>query len=245
MTIAALSSGPEGTYNALFVDTGSTSVADGSTHRHDKLHRIFGETFITAVGDACIIAIALQMARASKKRPNLRDAICVGALFAELEMAYKTRSLLGVPAPSMQNHQPCTTLVVCNRAEVFFWKVEFRAEKGTHAIPASPTFLARDSMVVLRGVTIAPINGFSLSDVGPERIEQVSFEVMTTVNDQLVQEHGAERLPYEFERRLSGVILPHATNAPSTRVEPGVAPLRFLGLVGEPPRRASAAQPAP
>jgi hypothetical protein len=216
MTIAALVCGRSGTYNALLVDTGVIGVG-GTILRRDKLHNVFGETYVTCVGDACLLEVLTNRVKASTTRPNLRDPRVIDSLFAEVEDAHRTGLLADVttifpPAP------PSTTLVVCNRAEVFFWRLEL-APTGVHARLAAPTVLASDSMAILRGHSVVPVNGFSTDSAA--EIEAFSLDVMMQVNT-MIEQGGWEKLPYDLGQRLSGVVLPHKTSVGATRIDPGV-----------------------
>lgn len=169
--------------------------------------------------------------RTSKKRPNLREPNVVAALYSELEAARKSGLLLGVPT-AFPPAPPCTTLVVRNRAEAFFWKVEFDATASAHVTPPAPTFLDADGMVVLRGVTVANMTGFST--VALASAEEVIVDQMVNVNSQL-EMAGADKLGYEMNRRVSGIILPHKTSEAATRLDPGVPQMVFRGLPEPPP----------
>lgn len=225
MTIAALVRGREGTYNALLADTGAVR-SDGSIHRHDKLHRVFGETWVTAVGDACVLVILANKMRTSKKRPNLRAPDVINGICSELVDARRTGLLLGVPT-AFPPSPLCTMLAVCNRAEVFFWKLTLDPETGAYDRPTTPTPLRSDSMVVLRGNTVAQIDGFFTVDA--VEIEAVSFGMMTEVNAS-IERDGWEKLPYDLERRISGIVLPHRTSDKATRIDPRLPPMPVVGL---------------
>jgi hypothetical protein len=84
VTIVARVRGRPGTYNALVVDTGAI-WSDVAIADHDKLHRIFGDTYATCVGDAALLAVLLRRTRDDERRPNLRDPNVVAALISELE----------------------------------------------------------------------------------------------------------------------------------------------------------------
>ncbi|HEY2409546.1 MAG TPA: hypothetical protein VGI10_26255 [Polyangiaceae bacterium] len=225
MTIAAIVRGRQGTYNALFVDTGAVR-SDGVVADHDKLHRVFGDTYTTCVGDASLLVVLSNLVRTSRTRPNLRDPKVIGALMSEVELARRNGALLGVPT-AFPAPPRCTTLVVCNRSEAFFLKMEFNTEAGTHVIPVAPAFLEPDAMLVLRGVTVATIEGFFT--VEQTTVEQVVVDQMVGVNEQL-ERGGADRLPYQMKRRVSGIILPHKTSSEATRIDPGVPPMPIHGI---------------
>lgn len=217
MTIAALVRGRTSSYNALVVDTGALR-SDGVVQRHDKLYRVFGETYATCIGDASILEILLARTGPGRVRPNLRDRTFVHGMFAELASARRTGILLGTarafpPAPS------CTTLAICNRAEVFFWKVERDEETHALQVATAPTFLDAESMVVLRGVTVVSVEGFLT--MTQEAAERTIVDQMAGINAHL-EASGAEKLGYEMQRRVSGIILPHKTSEPGVWIDPGV-----------------------
>ncbi len=225
MTILALVRGKQGTYNALLADTGATGP-DGDVAQHDKLHRIFGETFVSCVGDASLLSIIVSRVRLTKSRPNLRDAQFITSVYEELHLARRNGVLLGSavrfpPAP------PCTTLTVCNREQVFFWKVEQDPSTQSPTMPDAPTHLALDCMVVMRGVTVVTIEGFFTVPLADA--EELIIDQMLNVNTKL-EADGAERLGYTLSRRVSGIILPHKSSDAAIRIDPGVPPLPIRGL---------------
>jgi hypothetical protein len=211
MTIAALIRGRPGTYNALFVDTGAVR-SDGVLERHDKLANLFGETFATCVGDASILKI-LAARVALGRRPNLRERATVSGLYDELAEARRTSLLLGVPV-AFPPQPPCTTLLVCNRAETFFWKVE------DGIVPDAPSFVEPDSMVVMRGVTVVNMGGFAT--VPPGDVAQFVIDQLPHVDAQ-VTARGAEPLGYTLDGQASGVVLPHKTSDALQRTTPTLA----------------------
>ncbi len=227
MTIAALVRGRAMTYNALVVDTGAVR-SDGFIADHDKLHRVFGDTYLTCVGDATLLPILLSSAKASKRRPNLRDSGFISSLFSELQIARKSGLVLGVPTAFPATTPPCTILAVCNREQAFFWKVNFDVATDMHVIPTAPTFLEPNSMIVLRGVTVATLEGFTTVDAA--NAEEVIVDQMINVNAEIEKGAGAEKLPYQMKRRVSGIILPHKTSDAATRIDPGVPPMPMRGL---------------
>jgi hypothetical protein len=108
----------------------------------------------------------------------------------------------------------------------------YDAATRDHVQPQAPTFLGpEEEMVVLRGVTVATIDGFSTVEV--ERLETVTVDMMLDVNAQL-ERSGADKLPYVMKRRVSGIILPHKTSDAATRVDPGVPQMPIHAFPDEP-----------
>lgn len=230
MTIAALVRGKEDSYNALFVDTGALGPQDHVAH-FDKLHRLFGETYAAIVGDSTIGILALVRGRVAtrKRRPNLRDPLFVRALFEEMEGARAARELFGVVS-NFPERPDCTMLLVCNRAEAFYWRVEHDPNRGGHQFPEAPTPLDANSMLVFRGLHVGVINNFFT--IEPDRLESLVVDQMLNVNARL-EAGGAAPLPYAVSRRVSGVILPHKTSNALRRIDAGVAPMPIDGLPAE------------
>jgi hypothetical protein len=219
MTIACLVRGKAETYNALLVDTGAMR-SDGEVFHFDKLYKPFGDTFVTCVGDAGILPILLSRVSASRRRPNLRDRGFIASLFRELDVAHETGLLLGRPT-QFGPLQPSTTLAVCSRAEVFFWKAERDPVTLASVAPDEATFLRPEQMIVLRGVTVATVHGFTT--IRAEELERVAVDNMINVNAHL-ETGGADKLGYRMSRAVSGVILPHRTSDALTRIDCGAPP---------------------
>jgi hypothetical protein len=222
MTVVALLRGREGTYNALFVDTGAVR-SDGLVARLDKLHQPFGETFVTCVGYASLLDLLANQVASRPKRPNLRDPRFVSELYAELDLARARGVLLGRPT-AFPPPPPATTLVVCSRADVFFWKAEFDTGAGASRVPSAATYLPPDAMTVIRGYTVASLKGFATFPM--EQAEELIVDQMLHVNRMVEENAGGDPLGYEIGRSVSGILLPHRTSDPRRRIEPGLPAAR-------------------
>jgi hypothetical protein len=216
MTVAVVCRGTQGSVNALVVDSGVGAIGAQTTYdcAHDKLSLVYGNTYMTIVGDALMADVVRSLvAWYEPRRPNLRDPATFAAILGGVER---------LRAIQVKNHQPVATgllgthLLICSRTDVFSWRSDFDERSWKFSRPTAPTEVPPGQGLVMWGHnTLVPYETFG--NGGAEPCERM-IDAMFDVNDQV--EKLGFKLPYPLTRRCSGVVLPHKPSSPLRRVRP-------------------------
>lgn len=225
MTVVAAYRGVKGSLNALIVDT-ICSPRDnpaGTAYWTDKLTWVYGNTYVTAVGDADILhATRIVADYLDPKRPNFRDPATIDAILGAVERIWTVRVRAAAAAGEELKRfgSKGSTLFFCNRNEVFYWvcgfdmaTLKFQRPKAAHDVPEGKCVI---------------FWGSSRSTVGElekyqDAIRANPFNMIATLIMGLDAERraeGSDHLAYQLDGVFSGVVLPHKPSAAVMRLRP-------------------------
>lgn len=216
MTVAALGRGAPGSRNVLVVDHGVGTIGTSTRYdcSHDKMTLLFGNTYATAVGDAMVIdALRSIIAWYDPKRPNLRDPATFDAILSGLE---RLRAIQIVNGQPVATDLLGTHLLICSRADAFYWQSEFDSATNKFTRPAAAKEVASGQAVLMWGHnTFWLVNNYG--DGGQDPVASLVNTMLAFDAD--MQSKGY-KLPYALDKRCSAVILPHKSSEPLKRVRP-------------------------
>lgn len=241
MTVVAAYRGVKGGRNALVVDT-VCNVRDKPAEPAfwiDKVAHVYGNTYVTAVGDADIInGVRLVVDFLDPKRPNFRDPATIDAIAGAVERIWAVRGRGGAQRYGSKG----SVLFVCSRSEVFYWVCGYDNEAMRFERPKAPHDVEEGTCVIFWGSTRYTVR--QLENFHPQ-INADPFNILATLIhgvDAEARAKGDGGLLYPLDGKFSGVVLPHRSSEQPTRLRPFSLPEylvrengpEFLAMLNEP-----------
>jgi hypothetical protein len=225
MTVVAAYRGVKGSLNALMVDTicSQRDAPAETAFCTDKLTWVYGNTYVTAVGDADILqATRLVTDYLDPKRPNLRDPATIDAILGAVERIWtiRFRAAQAAGGDLKRFGSKGSTLFICNRNEVFYWVCGFDMATMKFQRPKAPHDVPEGKCVIFWGSsrhTVGELEKF-LDAMKAEPFNLIATLIMGV--DAENRAAGSDHLPYQLDGVFSGVALPHKTSITPMRLRP-------------------------
>lgn len=225
MTVVAAYRGPKGSLNALMVDT-VCSLRDNpaaTAYWTDKLTWVYGNTYVTAVGDADVLLATRHVVDyLDPKRPNFRDPATISAILGAVERIWtvRFRAAQAVGEELKRFGSKGSVFFVCNRNEAYYWVCGFDMAKLTFERPQKPHDVPEGKCVVFWGSSRSTVGEL---DKFHDAIKANPFNMIATLIkgvDAQQRAEGSTHLGYQLDGVFSGVALPHKTSIAPTRLRP-------------------------
>jgi hypothetical protein len=225
MTVIAAYRGVKGSLNVLMADTICSPREDPSATAYwtDKLTQVYGNTYVTAVGDADILrATRLVADYIDPKRPNFRDPATIEAILGAVERIWTVRERAARAAGGDVTRlgSKGSTLFVCNRNEIFYWVCGFDMATLKFERPKSPHDVPEGECVIFWGSSRSIVGQLEKYH---HAIRADPFNIIATLVrglDADKRAEGSKHLAYQLDGNFSGIALPHKTSITPQRLRP-------------------------